>query len=75
MLDLDEILQKALSLDVDGRAVLAERLLQSLDSLSDVEADRLWADESERRLQDFRAGKASSTPASIVFDKAKKLLK
>lgn len=37
MVDLDEVLKSALSLTVEERATLAERLLLSLDELSEVE--------------------------------------
>jgi putative addiction module component (TIGR02574 family) len=72
--DLDEVLRNALTLDVQDRASLAERLLASLDELSDAEADRLWADEAERRLNEYRAGRARSVPADEVHRRAQKLL-
>ena len=72
--DLEEVLRNALALDVQDRASLAERLLASLDQLSEAEADRLWADEAERRLKEYRAGRARSVPADEVHRRAQKLL-
>ena len=63
---LETVLQSALSLDVADRAALAERLLASLDELSAEEAERLWAEESRRRLNAYRAGRASSASGSLV---------
>ena len=54
MSDLAEVLRHALSLDHRDRAALAERLLASLGELSKEEAERLWAEEAQRRLEEYR---------------------
>lgn len=63
MPDLAQLLKEALELDVDEHAALAERLLASLDELSEREAERLWAQEAQRRLQQCRERKASTISA------------
>lgn len=73
MSDLAEILRHALSLDVRERAALAEKLLASLEDLSEEEAERLWADEAQRRLEDYRAGRAKTVQAEDVHKKAEQL--
>jgi len=75
MPDLQEVLKNALSLDVRERAALAEKLLASLDDLSPEEAERLWAEEAERRLAEYRAGRARAVSADEVFEKAQRLLR
>lgn len=75
MSDLDMALKHALRLDVHDRAALAERLLASLDELPEEEAERLWADEAQRRLEDYRAGSARAFPAEEVHEKAEGLLR
>jgi len=75
MSNLAEILKNAMSLDVRDRATLAERLLASLDELTEDEAERLWAEESQRRLEQYRAGRAKAVPAEVVHKKAKNLLR
>jgi putative addiction module component (TIGR02574 family) len=75
MPDLDEVLRTALSLDVQDRARLAEKLLASLDALSEDEASRLWADEAERRLQEYRAGRTRAVPAEEVAQRAQRLFR
>jgi putative addiction module component (TIGR02574 family) len=75
MSNLAEILKNAMSLDVRDRATLAERLLASLDELTEDEAERLWAEESQRRLEQYRAGRAKAVPAEAVHKKAKNLLR
>ena len=75
MPDLSEALRKALSLDVHDRAALAERLLASLEDLSEEEAERLWAEEAQRRLEEYREGRAKVVQAERVHEKAERLLR
>lgn len=75
MTNLAEIIKGAMSLDVRDRAVLAEKLLSSLDELSEDEADRLWAEESQRRLDQYRAGHAKVVSSEAVHAKVNKLLR
>jgi len=75
MPNLTEVLRTVLSLDACDRAALAERLLASLEELSDEEADRLWAEEAQRRLEEYRAGRAKAAPAEEVHQRAEKLFR
>lgn len=75
MSNLDEMLRNALSLDVHDRATLAERLLASLEELTEEESDRLWAEEAQRRLEEYRTGRAKAVPAEEVHEKAEKLFR
>jgi putative addiction module component (TIGR02574 family) len=75
MSNLAEILKSAMSLDVRDRAALAERLLASLEELTEEEAERLWAEESQRRLEEYRAGRGKAISAEEVHKKAKSLLR
>ena len=75
MPDLGEVLRTALSLDTRDRATLAERLLASLEELGEEEAVHLWAEEAQRRLEEYRAGRAKAAPAKEVHQKAEKLLR
>lgn len=75
MSNLDEMLRNALSLDVHDRATLAERLLASLEELTEEESDRLWAEEAQRRLEEYHAGRAKAVPAEEVHEKAEKLFR
>jgi putative addiction module component (TIGR02574 family) len=73
--DLSEILKTVLSLDIEDRAAVAEKILDSLEDLSDAEADRVWAQEAQRRLEAYRAGLANVVPAEDVARKAEKLFR
>jgi len=48
-MDLQTLETEALKLNSNARARLAERLLQSLETLPDAENDQLWAEEAQRR--------------------------
>lgn len=73
--ELADILHQALALKIDDRAALAERLLASLEELSEEESERLWAAEAQRRLEEYRAGRARAIPAEDVHSKASNLFK
>ena len=49
------------------RARLAQRLIPSLDRGADTDVERLWLVEAERRLAEFKSGKAAAIPAERVI--------
>ncbi|MGZ5443930.1 MAG: addiction module protein [Thermoanaerobaculia bacterium] len=57
----------ALELSSDARAALARRLLDSLETPDPDEHERLWVEESARRYEDLRAGRARAFTAEEVF--------
>lgn len=63
----NQIEAAALNLDARSRASLAEKLLRSLDNLSEDEADALWAEEAERRDAEMDLGANSGRPAEEVL--------
>lgn len=75
MPDLADVLRTALSLGTRDRAALAGRLLASLEELSEEEAERLWAEEAQRRLEEYRTGRAKADPAEEVHQRAEKLFR
>jgi broad specificity phosphatase PhoE len=64
---LSELENEALRLDPRSRARLAERLLGSLEDLSEGEIEKLWLDEAERREREWDAGKVEEIPADQVL--------
>ena len=65
-----KIESEALNLDFQSRAKLAGKLLMSLNEPSESEVERMWLDEAERRLTEYRAGKVQGVPANEVFQRA-----
>ncbi len=68
---VDEIMREALALDVETRASIAHELLSSLESLTDIEVERLWVEEARRRSEDVRAGVAKTIPADESLARAR----
>lgn len=66
----NKIESAALNLDIQARAKLAGKLLMSLDEPSVSEIERLWLNEAERRLVEYRSGKVQGMPANEVFQRA-----
>lgn len=73
--ELKECEAQALRLSLQDRAILAERLLASLDDIDEAEAERLWADEAERRYQAYKEGRITARPADEVFADARKMIR
>ncbi len=71
----EELEVEALKLTPQERARLAEKLLESLENLSDAENARLWAEEAQRRDEAWDANPATARPAAEVFRDARARLK
>jgi hypothetical protein len=68
---IEELEAEALKLNPSLRARLADKLLHSLDALSDAENERLWAEEALRRHEELETGKAAGRPAEEVLRDAR----
>ncbi len=62
-MNIEEIEAEALKLD--PRAQLVEKLLESLETVSDQENGRLWVEEADRR--DWDSAPGSARPAADVL--------
>lgn len=62
-----KIEQEVLSLPVQDRVELIDRLIESLNLPRDPEIDRLWAEEGEKRFSDIETGSVAPIPGSKVF--------
>ena len=67
-----EVFQEALSLPLNERAELIERLLSSLNTPNRQRIDALWAQEAEDRLDAFERGEIKTISGQEVFDKINK---
>ncbi len=59
MIKTDDLIAEALSLPVEVRTQLADKLLQSLNP-SRKKIDEAWAVEAETRVQEIRTGKVKT---------------
>jgi hypothetical protein len=73
-MNLEELETEALKLSPDLRARLAEKLLHSLEALSDAENERLWAEEALRRHDELESGAAAVRSGEDVFRDARSRL-
>lgn len=56
MMRVEQITDLALELPSEARALLADRLVESLDPAEDCLIHDLWANEANRRLKELRSG-------------------
>ena len=73
-LTVHQLENEIFNLDLNTRALLAEKLILSIDAPNEAENLQLWVAEAERRLADLRTGKAREYPASEVFRSARAAL-
>ena len=73
--DLKQCEARALKLAPKDRAILAKRLISSLDSLNESENEQLWLEEADRRHKGYRKGKIAARPARDVLRDARAVIK
>lgn len=64
-----KILEEALSLPIEERALIADSLLRSLNTPTPG-TEAKWVDVAKRRLQEIRSGRVQSVPGEDVFERA-----
>ena len=64
-----KIIEEALSLPVEERALIADSLLRSLN-MPDTGIDAKWTEVAKRRRHELRSGKVKPVPGDVVFDRA-----
>ena len=69
------VAKQALHLPLKERDKLAKRLLESLDDLSEAEAEKLWVAEAERRAKEIDAGKVKLVTAEELETRIQAILK
>ncbi|MCH8802259.1 MAG: addiction module protein [Chloroflexi bacterium] len=74
-MDPQTIEQEALGLPPEDRAKLAQKLLLSLDTLTEEESERTWLIEAERRARELDRGDVQPISADEVRRKARALLR
>ena len=66
--DVQVILNQALTLPADSRAAIAARLLESLDDKEQQENNAAWAKEAESRLEAYDQGLISAISGKKVIE-------
>ena len=68
----EQIAQAALELPSEARALLADRLVESLDPSEDGQLRKLWAKEVRRRRDDVRNGKVRTIPGEEALKRVRR---
>jgi len=68
---VDELATKAMTLSGEARALLAERLVESLDQESVRE---IWLTEAKKRRDEVRSGRVRPIPGVEVMEGIQKLI-
>ena len=74
-MSIEDIEAESLKLGPQARARLARKLLESLETLSDEENERLWAEEGDRRDSNWDSVPGSGRSAADVLRDAKAKLR
>lgn len=68
---LYELTNQALSLSTDERAILAQRLWESIEGFIDPETEEAWLREAEKRWKEIEEGKVKCIPVEEAMKEAR----
>jgi len=71
---IEQIAAEALTLPSQERALLADRLVESLDAAESNHIDRLWAAEAKRRRDEVRNGQVQAIPGDEALARVRRSL-
>ena len=73
-LSIDQLTEEAMHLSPSSRALLAERLVESLDATEMDELQKLWATEAVRRRDEVRSGRVQPVAGEQVLAEVRRLV-
>ncbi len=73
-LTLDQLAEEAMQLPSASRALLAERMVESLDFAETEVIQKLWAEEAIRRRDEIRSGRVQPIPGEQVLAEVRGLV-
>jgi putative addiction module component (TIGR02574 family) len=71
---VEQIVDEALGLPSEARALLADRLVESLDPAEDGYVRQLWVAEALRRRDEVRSGRVQAIPAEQALAQVRRAL-
>ena len=71
---VEKLTEEMLALSSDARALLADRLVESLDPINDESIRALWVAEAIRRRNEVRSGTVQAIPAETILAEARNLI-
>jgi hypothetical protein len=70
-LTVEQIAEEALSLPSEARALLADRLVESLDPAEDGYIHQLWAAEACRHRDDVSSGRVQTISGDVALEQVR----
>ncbi|NEN99105.1 MAG: addiction module protein [Moorea sp. SIO1F2] len=74
MVSVDQVMKEALSLPSAWRALLAEKLVESLEFDVDDNLQTLWVGEAKKRRDEIRSGMVQPIPGEEGLARVRRLL-
>jgi hypothetical protein len=74
-LPVEKLTEEVLALPTEARALLADRLVESLDPLLDDDVRSSWAAEAARRRDEVRSGKVEAVSGEVAAAQVRSLLR
>lgn len=71
---VEQIASEALALPSEARALLADKLVESLDPAEDGYIRQLWMREAKQRVDEVRRGEVETVPAEETFAKVRQAI-
>jgi putative addiction module component (TIGR02574 family) len=71
---MEQLAEEALALPTEERALLADRLVESLDASEVSRLDQLWAVEAKRRRDEVRQGRVKTIPGDEALARVRRSL-
>jgi putative addiction module component (TIGR02574 family) len=72
---VEKLTEEVLALPADARALMADRLVESLDPLEDDGVRGAWAAEATRRRDEIRSGKVAAISGETAAEQVRALLR
>lgn len=73
-LTFDELAEEALRLPRDSRALLADRIVESLDFTDPDELQKIWVKEAIRRRDEVRSGIVETISGEEVIQEVRRIV-
>lgn len=73
-ISVEQLTEAVLSLPSEARALLADRLVESLDPAQDREIQALWVAEATRRRDEVRIGKVTPIAGDEALQRVRKII-
>jgi putative addiction module component (TIGR02574 family) len=71
-ISVEQIIEGALGLPAEARALPADRLAESLDPAEESRVHALWSAEAQRRLEDVRSGRVKTIPGDEALARVRR---